>query len=639
MWKYFRSALDFMTNRDIHSIRQKAYAQGVQSAIVGMDEARAALGGKRPGFWSSDHYQESLQAKGWVYCAATTIADQVSQSTVEPKEVNDSSHPLYKVTFKPNPDQSRTLFNYHRAYNLAITGTSVTWNVRNKGGTEIVERYSLPTAILAPTPKGWRISLASVAGATNWSEYPSRLYSLLSQTLPFEETSVIRFPHLYVLGDGQSPTSACSHWVDAAAQIDESRFNANAYSSRPGGVVTETELWDGTASDRERVQRQIKDTSGGTENRGRNLWMPKGLEWSPWGASPIELDHFNSFTQVRDAILACYKVTPIAAGILESGNHSAFYASLMQMSELRIQPILNLMAEEDKRAYEDSGLDVPEEFCYKAKRIDDPEVKSRLVNDMKATGGFTTNEIREVLGYPPMDGEQYNVPMGMGDDDVNVAPEGMLQDGTGIADPSKLTPEQTEGGQKKFNQLKTKEQTRGQPGNAGQFGPGGGSSKKPESKPTEAKEPPATTHEEIDELSDKLPNDVKRSTARKVYEGVKAKVFNALVNVAAPVLKVLPDVIDLVDDIMPGSFAKANDALNANYGISTSVAVVIASHAIARLITAVKGKTKEAIDYDAVAQTILDIMKAVHEAMGTDPELPSVSDIKDRIIQRLVTQK
>jgi hypothetical protein len=103
---------------------------------------------------------------------------------------------------------------------------------------------------------------------------------------------------------------------------------------------------------------------------------------------------------MRDAVLGVHGVPPIAAGISGGGSYAAFYAQLKQFTCLTVQPILELLAEEDTERLAPQfgdGLTIE----YEAAAIDDPEILERRLATDIAARAITKGEIRALRGLPP----------------------------------------------------------------------------------------------------------------------------------------------------------------------------------------------------------------------------------------------
>lgn len=119
----------------------------------------------------------------------------------------------------------------------------------------------------------------------------------------------------------------------------------------------------------------------------------------------MRIKYNSSFTQFRDAILALYGVPGIAAGISDGGSYAAFYASLKQFICLTVQPILDLLAEDDtEHLAPQFGKNLTVEI--EVSHIDDPDLlEKRLATDIRAKI-IKVDEMRAIRGLPPLGPER-----------------------------------------------------------------------------------------------------------------------------------------------------------------------------------------------------------------------------------------
>jgi hypothetical protein len=138
---------------------------------------------------------------------------------------------------------------------------------------------------------------------------------------------------------------------------------------------------------------------------------------------------------MRDAVLGVHGVPPIAAGIGGGGSYAAFYAQLKQFTCLTVQPILELLAEEDTERLAPQfgdGLTIE----YEAAAIDDPEILERRLATDIAARAITKGEIRSLRGLPPFGDARDNEFAGDGAGGKS---------GSGLLRPSRSADRQTTG--------------------------------------------------------------------------------------------------------------------------------------------------------------------------------------------------
>lgn len=407
---------------------------------------RAALGSGQPGAWNSDHRQESAQFSGWTFVAVKAICLQSMQASISvyddsaqgaaQKRMNQknqeksgyvrvkslyagesgdsiplpNSHSLCKILKRPNPTQSGASFRYERVLQLQLTGTNIVWNVPNKFG-KTVQRYVIPTAIATPVSPtgdlpegGYKIQPDSLRyyEKTHGDTFTESgtLHQVAGKVIPLTQLQITRWPHPLYKDDGQSPVSAGAKWIDSANQIDTARWAQMNNGADPSIVVTCGKEMNPTREELEAAATMFEQKYGGTENTGKVIFTT-GEQVVSLTATPRDMDYNESFIQLRDAILALHGVPGIAAGISDGGSYAAFYASLKQFISLTVQPILDLLAEDDtEHLAPQFGKNLTIEI--EASHIDDPDIlEKRLATDIRAQI-IRVDELRAVRGLPPL---------------------------------------------------------------------------------------------------------------------------------------------------------------------------------------------------------------------------------------------
>jgi phage portal protein BeeE len=165
-------------------------------------------------------------------------------------------------------------------------------------------------------------------------------------------------------------------------------------------VVTCGKEMNPTREELEAAAAMFEQKYGGTENTGKAIFTT-GEQVVALTATPREMAYNESFVQLRDAILALHGVPGIAAGISDGGSYAAFYASLKQFISLTVQPILDLLAEDDtEHLAPQFGKNLTIEI--EATHIDDPDIlEKRLATDIRAQI-IKVDELRAIRGLPPL---------------------------------------------------------------------------------------------------------------------------------------------------------------------------------------------------------------------------------------------
>lgn len=404
---------------------------GVKSSPKRRLNLRRWLAGDTPGLWAANHLEETTRVTGYSYVAVRSLALQFAQATVECQDPA-----TVRLLNRPNPNQSGAIWRYQAGQQNAITGTAYCWVVRNQLLAP-VEMYVLPTGLTRPQPPSFEFpygsyqvdplnNFASTGNLDGW-EPASPAQTLLIQGAEIDARDVraVRWPHPLYMNEGLSAFSAGAVTLDIADQVGKARFHALRNYASPGLTI---KLGEGVHPDeQEQLEAEIHDRNSSPQNSKRNLILPPGVE-ADVHDSVTELEYLQSHGQARDDVLALHQTPPVAVGITEAGSYAAFYASMMQYVELVVQPALDLLGDELSHA-----LGVP--VAFRARRIDDPEVKAREIDQHIRAGAITINEYRQMYGLPPV--AWGDDPIGVRRSDSLDKPGGMGDDTTGVEDPSR----------------------------------------------------------------------------------------------------------------------------------------------------------------------------------------------------------
>jgi len=391
----------------------------------------------RPGNWASDHKAEAEKYAGWHYVAISAIGKAIRSCDVEAyqepvreyskaynAEDDDSAplpkwHPLMKLLKRPSQSQSGASFREEVAIQLCLTGSALIWNVPNQMG-RTVERYVIPTAIAEPRqpekglPKGgWYINpeVARWQVENGWFLYTG-LAQAIGKVIDARDVQVIRFIHPTFKDEGQSPVSAGALWTDTSEKIDVSRHAHLRNGSDPSVIIGIDGVED--ESTLQRMSAKFNEKYAGPSKHGKAMFVNgQNVKVEPVTRTPAEMAYEGAFAQFRDAIMALHGVTPIAAGIEAPSGDDGLYAPLKQFIAGTVQPILDLMAEEDTEQLASQfgeGLTI----FYTARAIDDAKLTEQQINTDIAAGAIEVDEIRKLRGRKPWGGEKGKAVAGQG---------------------------------------------------------------------------------------------------------------------------------------------------------------------------------------------------------------------------------
>lgn len=419
------------------TVTEERYEKRVASVGGSYGGLTALLQQGAPGNWASDHKSEAEKFAGWHYVAISSIGKAIRSASVEAyqekvreyakayNEQDDDStplpkwHPLMQLLKRPNPSQSGASFREEVSIQLCLTGSALIWNVPNQIG-RTVERYVIPTAIAEPRqpekgrPRGgWYINpeVARWQIESGWFLYTG-LATAIGKVIDARDVQVIRFIHPVFKDEGQSPVSAGALWTDTSEKVDVSRHSHLRNGSDPSVIIGIDGVEDeGTL---QRMSAKFNEKYAGPSKHGKAMFVNgQNVKVEPVTRTPAEMAYEGAFLQFRDAIMALHGVTPIAAGIEAPSGDDGLYAPLKQFISGTVQPILDLMAEEDTEQLAGQfgeGISV----LYTAKAIDDAKLTEQQINTDILAGAIEVDEIRKLRGRKPWGGEKGKAVAGQG---------------------------------------------------------------------------------------------------------------------------------------------------------------------------------------------------------------------------------
>jgi hypothetical protein len=318
--------------------------------------------------------------------------------------VLESSHTLMKLLNNPNPYQTGSAFRSAQIQQLRLHGSCLTFNRPNVLGTRTVERYVIPMALCYPIRPGSQRDMPNggirVLPNSNRSMFAigSDLFEpvqrIANWELPVEMLSIARYEHPYFRGDGASPTSVASKWIDTATKIDDVRWEF--HNEGPNGRLILTCDSEDPAFLKQ-MQDQLNDRLG--PNGPEIVVIGKGTEIATKRTFE-ELGINESHEAMRDAIMALHGVSKAFLAIAESTTYSSHAASVNASIMMSVQPDMDLIADEDTL---DLGPQYGQNIAveYEVPTIIDLELEDRRLQ-MDVTNQATTyGEYRMSRGMQP----------------------------------------------------------------------------------------------------------------------------------------------------------------------------------------------------------------------------------------------
>lgn len=391
---------------------------------------------------ASDHRGELQGFHGWNYVAITAVCKQAARSlvyvyddSVRPAatearkrarlefgsswrkslvsehqgNILESTHPLVKLLKRPNPYQTGESFQWERVQQLRLHGSCLVWDRQNMPidgqKKRTVERYVIPLALVTPVTPGQRKSMPfggvylsprryqAFASESDGSDALSAMSQFIGGYIGMQDLSIVRYPHPYIKGDGASPTSAASVWIDSGTSIDRTRLDFYRYGPY-GKILIECDETD--PAKLKKLQDQI--------NR----------EFGPDGPTIVCVGHgkavltqkdaadmgFNEgHDQNADATLAAHGIGRAMVGKQDGMTYGSLAAAIKGAIALSIQPDMDFIAGSDTLSLcHEYGENLYIE--YEVPQVDDPQLEdARLLQDSNLSA-VTLGEYRRRRGEP-----------------------------------------------------------------------------------------------------------------------------------------------------------------------------------------------------------------------------------------------
>ncbi len=356
---------------------------------------------------------------GFAYAAVKAIAHEVMNIEFRLFQVNGKNHKeledheLVELLDGVNEFLTGPELKFLTSAHLDLAGNAY-WYLEGVGGD-----LDKPKAIYPLNP-------SEVTVQIDRSTFPYRItgYKVKVGTghKTFQTYEILHFrdpdPSNPFLGVGT--VQSIASWIDLDNYVMEFNRKFFVNGARPAGflesnAVAETQI--------ETLKMGFMDVHGGIDNMNKIGVLPKGVTWKTAGASPKDMDFKNLSDDVRDRILAGFRVSKTILGTAEADTNrataeTADYVFSKRVIRPRIQLICSFLNEKLVPRYGDN--------MYITFIDPVPEDRQFRTQEMQAAVGdqpvMTINEAREEYMLGPVDGgDELMSPTNMG---AVGAPEG-----------------------------------------------------------------------------------------------------------------------------------------------------------------------------------------------------------------------
>ena len=176
--------------------------------------------------------------------------------------------------------------------------------------------------------------------------------------------------------------------------------------TRPTGALSEKDNASFTQTQKDQFSAQINNLYTGSENTGRPIYIPRGLEFSEFSTSNRDMDFVALKQAASDAIYNVYRV-PLALMTASAMTLSNFKEAKLFLYDNAVIPLANLLFGELTRFLMPRFGEDPFKFSITFNPDKIPALEPRRIDRIERLskiGIFTTNELRAQIGEEPLEG-------------------------------------------------------------------------------------------------------------------------------------------------------------------------------------------------------------------------------------------
>ncbi len=340
----------------------------------------------------------------WVYANVNTVAEAVSAVQLhlyrvkedESEEIDE--HPLLDLLFRPNPYMTKSNFIFLLAANELLSGEAPI-RMRRKNPKNLKET---PFELYPWDPSKLKIFVGTTKdGYEILQKYQ---YVIGNETKDLNPWEIIMLknmnPENYWRGLGV--IEAASKTIDILNMSEQYNLNFFKNSAIPYTILyTDQKLNQETL---DRLKNNWSSNYKGINNNYKTAVLEAGLKVERLQSSAKDMDFLEQQRFMRDKLMAMFKTTKIALGIVEDVNRAnaeaSEYVFMKNCVKPKMQALVDQLNEFLVPLFDEKG----ELFLD----FDDPVPQNRteIVNEysIAVDKWMTKNEVRELEGLEPLEG-------------------------------------------------------------------------------------------------------------------------------------------------------------------------------------------------------------------------------------------
>lgn len=247
-----------------------------------------------------------------------------------------------------------------------------------------------------------RVQIVPNAAKTGVDHY---IYRVDSAQYRIEKEDLLHIKFFNPLNDwyGLSPLQVASRAIDQHNAMSKHNLSILQNGGRPSGcLLMKSSLMNLTNQQREQLREDIRKAYGGTFNAGKIMVLEGDFEWREMGLSPKDLDFSEGKDLTTREIAQAFGVPPVLVGLRGDSGFSNYREARLHLWEDTILPLAEFIRLE-------FGNWISQKFDEEIEIIFDLDSVHALTSrrdilwqKISAADFLTTNEKREILGFPPL---------------------------------------------------------------------------------------------------------------------------------------------------------------------------------------------------------------------------------------------
>ncbi len=280
---------------------------------------------------------------GWVYACASVIGEEIAKTKFRLFKTNKNdeqeeifNHELLDILNKPNSYQTGWELKFLLGVHLVLVGKAYLYL------DGVTDALGKPKGIYPLYPQ----YLTPIMGDTIQDLIKGYKYTLRSdktQQYTIDQVLCVRYPSPVKLFDGMGVVAGIPGWIDSDNFATE--FNRKFFENfaMVGGYLessdyTSPEMLDYMAT-------KFQELHAGSKNAYKTVAMPQGTKFTPAQRTQQEMDFTNSSKDMRDKIMAGFRVPKSVLGLTEDVNRANAEATDYIFATRTIKPKLDLITE------------------------------------------------------------------------------------------------------------------------------------------------------------------------------------------------------------------------------------------------------------------------------------------------------